>query len=121
MLLTITAALLLQTPEPQWREFKALGWTASLAVEDVQTARRQREAAKASVGPDQEPNPWYVVIRTQGAEQDGERPVVPRGFICGRGHVDGENGINPITPHTMEGEIYDLVCYGEGEQAFLTP
>lgn len=121
MLLTAIAALLIQTPDPQWREFKALGWTASLSAEDVHTARRQREAAKASVGPDEEPNPWYALIRTQGAEQDGPRPVVPLGFICGRGHVDDENGINPITPHTMEGAIYQLVCYGEGEQAFLNP
>ncbi len=115
MLLTIMAPLLLQATEPQWQEFKALSWTASLSVSDVHTARRQREAAKASVIGDDEPSPWYVVVRTQGAEIDGARPVVPLGFICGRGHVDNENGINPIVPHTMEGEIYNLVCYGEGD------
>lgn len=115
MWLTVMAMLLIQTPGPQWREFKALGWTASLSEADLQAARRQREAARAAVVGDEEPSPWYALVHTQNAEQDGERPIVPLGFICGRGHIDNENGINPVSPHTMEGQVYNLVCYGEGD------
>tara|TARA_R110002124_G_scaffold165121_2_gene332505 strand:- start:36727 stop:37101 length:375 start_codon:yes stop_codon:yes gene_type:complete len=94
-----------------WQPFQAWGASTELSVSDLATARATRLRVRHGLGPDEDPDPWYVVVRHRNAAGD----ITREGYICGRGHVDDEYGIHPILPHTITGEIYDRACYGEGE------
>ena len=98
-----------------WRRLQSGSWSAVLLAADLERAASQRQAAGAHRDENGDPLPWYVTVRQIGRDVDGAPTVKATGYICGRGHVDNEDGIAPIVPHTMDGAIYDLVCYGQGD------
>lgn len=95
-----------------WRTFNAAGWTVELAEPDLLSAAHHRRRA-VETARDEPPPPWYVTIRIRRNAADST--VERRGFICGRGHVDDDSGINPVTPHTPDAAIYNLVCRGQDD------
>lgn len=98
-----------------WRRLQSGSWSAVLLAADLDFAASQREAARSHKDDNGDPLPWYVTVRQVGRDADGAPAIKATGYICGRGHVDNEDGIAPIVPHTMDGAIYDLVCYGQGQ------